>query len=73
MKIPPKFRKFAETFFKIAEKDLERAKNALKNKDFPDCVFRSQQSVEKCVKALLELKLRIVRTHEILQTFIECY
>lgn len=73
MKVPPKFKKFAETFFKIAEKDLEMARNALKNKDFPDCVFRSQQCVEKCAKALIELKLRFVRTHEILPVFIESY
>lgn len=73
MKVPQKFKKFAESFFKIAEKDLERAKNAFKNKDFPDCVFRSQQCVEKCVKALLELKLRFVRAHEILPVFVEVY
>jgi len=55
--IPSKF------WVKIAKKELERAEDALKRKDYPDCVFHSQQAVEKIVKGLLEINKIIVRDH----------
>ena len=57
--------KLAKAFLREAEKDLERAERAFKNRDYPDCAFRSQQCIEKCVKALLELKKLGIRNHGI--------
>ena len=55
--IPSKF------WLNIAKKELKRAGIAFKNKDYPDCVFHSQQAVEKTIKALLEINGIIVRDH----------
>ena len=50
------FIEFARKFFEIAKRDLERARRALQEGDYPEAVFHAQQCVEKCCKALLELK-----------------
>ncbi|MEM7827032.1 MAG: HEPN domain-containing protein [Candidatus Aenigmatarchaeota archaeon] len=50
-------------WIKIAGVDLKRAERALINRDFPDCVYRSQQATEKSIKSLLELSEIIVRDH----------
>ena len=55
--IPSKF------WLSVAKKELKRATHNLKGKDYPDCVFHSQQAVEKAVKALLEINGIIVRDH----------
>jgi len=49
-----KFKDFAISFFKIAKKDLERARNMFASGDFAGAVFFCQQCVEKIVKAVLE-------------------
>jgi len=64
--IPPKFREYAKAFLNIAKKDNIRAKRALQLKDYPECFFYSQQSVEKSVKAMLEVKLIYKKEHDII-------
>lgn len=64
--IPPKFREYAKAFYNVAIKDNNRAKRALELKDYPECFFYSQQSVEKSVKAMLELKLIYKKEHDII-------
>ncbi|ACR41663.1 HEPN domain-containing protein [Saccharolobus islandicus] len=64
--IPPKFREYAKAFLNIAKKDNIRAKRALELKDYPECFFYSQQSVEKSVKAMLEVKLIYKKEHDII-------
>ena len=41
-------------------KDLERCRRAQAFNDYPQTVFYAQQCVEKCAKALLEIKRRVV-------------
>jgi len=57
------FEEFARRFYLEAVKDLERAKRAFNESDFPDCVFHCQQCVEKAVKAMVETKREYVRNH----------
>ena len=64
--IPPKFREYARAFLNVAKRDNIRAKRALEAKDYPECFFYSQQSVEKAVKAMLEVKLIYKKEHDII-------
>jgi HEPN domain-containing protein len=64
--IPRKYKEFAKAYFSIAIKDNRRAKQALSLKDYPECFFYSQQSVEKSVKAMLEVKLVYKKEHELI-------
>lgn len=57
------FEKFARKYFEESLKDLERAKRAFRSEDYPQAVFYAQQSVEKGVKAMLEVKRRVVYNH----------
>ena len=50
------FKDFAKKYFLEAEIDLQRAKQSLKNKDYPMAIFFFQQCVEKSVNALLWVK-----------------
>jgi HEPN domain-containing protein len=45
-------------------KDLARARRALSFGDYSSFVFYSQQAAEKCTKALLENKRRVVCNHD---------
>jgi HEPN domain-containing protein len=53
----------SEFWMKTAKIELKRAEDAFNREDYPDCVFHSQQAVEKMAKALLELNQIIVRDH----------
>jgi HEPN domain-containing protein len=53
----------AKSFIKKAKGDLKSATDLLKCKDFADSTYHSQQSAEKCVKALLILENRFVKDH----------
>lgn len=64
-----KFRNFAVAFWRTAEKDLERAEDALEEKYYSYAVFHSQQCVEKSIKALLEMEKVVVRDHDISDMF----
>jgi len=57
------FIRFAKKYFEESTKDLERALRALSVDDYPQAIFYAQQSVEKCVKAMLEVKKRVVYNH----------
>ena len=69
--IPRRYKEYALAYIKIAEKDLERARDALNRKDYAQCAFYAQQCIDKSVKARLELKLFYTREHDILPYFVE--
>ncbi|MCS7094178.1 MAG: HEPN domain-containing protein [Candidatus Aenigmarchaeota archaeon] len=53
----------AREFLLAAKKDLEAAEVLLKNKNFNNSVYHSQQTAEKAVKAVLILKNKFVESH----------
>ncbi|MEM5883224.1 MAG: HEPN domain-containing protein [Candidatus Aenigmatarchaeota archaeon] len=55
--------KFIENWLKLSMHDIEVAELMFKNRDWPNSVFFSQQSVEKTIKALLEANGIIVKDH----------
>ena len=57
------YEEFARKFYAEAVKDLERARRALREGDYPEAVFHAQQCVEKAVKAMLEAKREYVYNH----------
>jgi len=57
------YEEFARKYFLEARKDLERARRALIEGDYPEVVFHAQQCVEKAVKAMLEAKREYVYNH----------
>ncbi len=57
------YERFAKKYFEEAEKDLRRAFKSLKEGDFPESVFHSQQCVEKAVKAMIEARRKYVYNH----------
>lgn len=69
------FMRFARKYFEEAVKDLERAKRALSFNDYPQAVFYAQQCVEKAVKAMLEVRKRVVYNHgpELIAVFSEVF
>lgn len=69
------FEKFARKYFSESLKDLERAKRAFMVEDYPQAVFYAQQSLEKGVKAMLEIKMRVVYNHgpELIGVFAEVF
>ena len=69
------FIKFARKYFEESEKDLERAVRALNLDDYPQAVFYAQQSVEKGVKAMLEVRRKVVYNHgpELIGIFSEAF
>ncbi|BCU69862.1 HEPN domain-containing protein [Stygiolobus caldivivus] len=64
--IPRKYREFAKAFYSVAVKDHQRARQAYEAKDYPECFFYSQQSVEKGVIAMLEVKLVYKEEHDVI-------
>ncbi len=54
------YEEFARRFFREALKDLERARRAFQEGDYPEAVFHAQQCVEKAVKAMVEAKREYV-------------
>ena len=69
------FDKFARKYFEESEKDLERAIRALNLDDYPQAIFYAQQSVEKGVKAMLEVRRKVVYNHgpELIGIFSETF
>lgn len=55
--------KFALVFLERAKGDLKSAKDLLKNKDYADAVYHSQQGAEKAAKVILILENTFVRDH----------
>jgi len=56
-------------------KDLERARKALREGDYPQAVFYAQQSMEKGVKSMLEVRRRVVYNHgpELVGIFVDVF
>lgn len=69
------FVRFARKYFEEAKNDLERARRALGYNDYPQAVFYAQQALEKSVKAMLEVKHRIVHNHgpELIAVFYDIF
>lgn len=69
------FEKFARKYFEESIKDIERAKRAFEYGDYPQAIFFAQQSVEKGVKAMLEVKKRVVYNHgpELIGIFVDVF
>ena len=69
------FEKFAKKYFEEALKDLERARKALREGDYPQAVFYAQQSMEKGVKSMLEVRRRVVYNHgpELVGIFVDVF
>ncbi len=57
------YEEFARRFYREALKDLERARKALREGDYPEAVFHAQQCVEKAVKAMVEARREYVCNH----------
>ena len=58
---------FAVEWLKLAKEDLRAAESLLKDNNFNNSVYHSQQACEKAVKALLEINKIIVRSHYVSQ------
>ncbi|OYT50108.1 MAG: hypothetical protein B6U73_04630 [Desulfurococcales archaeon ex4484_204] len=69
------YKEFARKYFKECLKDLDRALRAIQFRDYPQAAFYSQQCVEKCAKAMLEVRRRVVYNHgpELLTVFIDAF
>lgn len=69
------FEKFARKYFEEAAKDLRRAEKAFELGDYPQAVFYAQQCVEKAVKAMLEVKRKVIYNHgpELVGIFVETF
>ncbi len=66
-----KFRNFAVAFLKEAKEDLESGEDLFENKRYSRVVFFSQQSVEKSVKALLEMEKIFIAEHDLSIFFVK--
>jgi len=69
------FVKFAKKYYEEALKDFERARRAITLEDYPQATFYAQQCVEKGVKALLEVRRRVVYNNgpELASYLVEVY
>ena len=63
------YEEFARKYLREARKDLERARRALRERDYPEVVFHAQQCVEKSIKSILELHGIFTKEHEISNEF----
>ncbi len=57
------YEEFARRYRAEARRDLERARRALGEGDYPEAVFHAQQCAEKAVKAMLEARREYVYNH----------
>ena len=57
------YEEFARRYLREARKDLERARRALREGDYPEAVFHAQQCTEKAVKAMIEARREYVYNH----------
>jgi len=57
------YEEFARKYFEGARKDLQRARKAMVEGDYPEVVFHAQQCVEKAVKAMIESRREYVYNH----------
>lgn len=66
-----RFRDFALAFLKEAKEDLKVAKELLEKNRYSRSVFFCQQTVEKSVKALLEMESIFVVEHDLSTFFVK--
>ena len=57
------YEEFARRFFREALRDLDRARRAFNEGDYPEVVFHAQQCVEKAIKAMIEARREYVCNH----------
>ncbi len=57
------YEEFSRRFFREAVRDLERARRALREGDYPEAVFHAQQCAEKAAEAMIEAKREYVYNH----------
>ena len=57
------YEELARRSYREAVRDLERAKRALREGDYPDAVFHAHQCAEKAVKAMVEARREYVYNH----------
>ncbi len=57
------YEEFARRFFREALRDLNRARRAFDEGDYPEVVFHVQQCVEKVIKAMIEARREYVCNH----------
>jgi HEPN domain-containing protein len=59
----------SNNFVKTAKSDLNSARILLKNREYSNSLYHSQQAIEKILKAMLALKGRFIYKHEVIAEF----
>jgi HEPN domain-containing protein len=59
----------SNSFIKTAKSDLNSARILLKNKEYNNSLYHSQQAIEKILKAMLALKGCFIYKHEVIAEF----
>ncbi len=63
----------SDSFLKAAISDINSAKILLKNKEYSNSLYHSQQAIEKILKAMLALKGRFIFKHEVIAEFCKVF
>jgi HEPN domain-containing protein len=63
----------SNSFIKTAKSDLNSARILLKNKEYSNSLYHSQQAIEKILKAMLALKGRFIYKHEVIAEFCKVF
>lgn len=59
----------SNTFLRASKSDISSARILLKNKEYSNSLYHSQQAIEKILKAMLALKGRFIFKHEVIAEF----
>lgn len=59
----------SDSFLKAAKSDINSARILLKNKEYSNSLYHSQQAIEKILKAMLALKGHFIFKHEVIAEF----
>lgn len=59
----------SDSFLRGAKSDINSARILLKNKEYSNSLYHSQQAIEKILKAMLALKGRFIFKHEVIAEF----
>lgn len=63
----------SNSFVKTARSDLNSARILLKNREYSNSLYHSQQAIEKILKAMLALKGRFIYKHEVIAEFCKVF